>query len=444
MVAIIAGAIFFTSTGCSTALNQQGNIEPSPTYQVVDEREVAESPYACEYPAIQSTVNFQDGTVTPLSTTNVSVSRKSTQEVRAVWISYLEMNTMLKGKSKSQFEKNISAAFDNISAYGLNTVIVQVRPFADALYDSDYFPWSHTITGTEGVDPGFDPLEIMVEEAKARGLRIEAWINPYRIRANGNTNELSSDNMATKWKKSQNGAVITYNGVTSYNPASKTARDLIVNGAVEIVEKYGVDGIHIDDYFYPSSDEKFDKASYTAYKNSGGTLNLQDWRRSNVEKLLRSMYSAIKEADEDAVFGISPQSSVYNNYNVQYLDVEKIASRSGYCDYICPQIYFGYNNAAQPYKETLDQWSKIVEGSPVKLYIGVAGYKIGTADSWAGNSGKTEWQKNTDLMSRMVTDARDSSNYKGFVLYRYDSIFRPESGVKKSVEKENKNLKKIL
>lgn len=105
--------------------------------------------------------------------------------MRAIWISYLDFNSLLKGRTQAQFTANIQGAFDNIKEMGLNTVFVQVRPYGDALYDSDYFPWSHTITGTEGVNPGYDPLAIMVKEAHARGLSIEAWINPYRVRHSG-------------------------------------------------------------------------------------------------------------------------------------------------------------------------------------------------------------------------------------------------------------------
>lgn len=438
LAAALAGAILLSVPGCGGAPPQVQEADSSPQYRVVAEGEQPSSPYLCEYPAIDAAVSLPGNPVV-----QTAVRAQTADEVRAVWISYLEMQTMLKNKTKKQFAANIGDAFDNVATYGLNTVIVQVRPFADALYDSDYFPWSHTITGSEGQNPGFDPLAVMVEQAKARGLRIEAWINPYRIRANGNTNALSSDNQARQWQAEKNGAVITYNGVTSFNPASEKARKLIVNGAVEIVRNYAVDGIHIDDYFYPSTDAAFDKSSYAAYQNGGGTLPLADWRRSNVEKLVASMYKAIKAENKQVLFGISPQSSVQNNYEAQYLDVEKIAGTDGYCDYICPQIYFGYDNAVQPYADTLQQWSDMVQGSSVKLYIGLGCYKIGATDSWAG-SGKNEWLQNTDLMSRMVADARESSNYQGFVLYRYDSIFRPAAAVKSAVQKENKNLKKIL
>lgn len=392
---------------------------------------------AAEYPAADASPL--------LSTSRASAARPARQEeMRAIWISYLEMAHLLEGNTQAQFTANIASAFDQIAALGLNTVIVQVRPFGDALYDSAVFAWSHTATGVAGKSPGFDPLSVMVAEAKAHGLRIEAWLNPYRIRVAGSDEALSQDDPALSWLyEDDSDVVIQYDGAISYNPASEQAQALIVQGAVEIVESYDVDGIHIDDYFYPTTDAAFDRASYQAYKAEGGKLSLGNWRRANVEALLRKMYNAIKAADPDCLFGISPQSSIDNNYSQQYLDVEKIAGQPGYCDYLCPQIYFGYQNTAQPYQKTLRQWHTLVQDSPVKLYVGLAAYKIGAEDIWAGG-GKWEWANHTDQLSRMVQDARQLSNYAGFALYRYDSLFRPEAAVKTEVAEEIANLKAIL
>lgn len=396
--------------------------------------------YAQESPAIDAAVALP-GEVSVETVSQAIAAPKD--EVRAVWISYLEMQTLLKSKTKAQFTSNIGKVFDDVKGFGLNTVVVQVRPFADALYDSDYFPWSHTITGTEGKDPGFDPLQVMLAEAKSRGLRFDAWINPYRVRAKNNTVALSADNQAQKWLDAGDGAVIRYDGMISYNPASEKARGLIVNGIREIVRNYDVDAIHIDDYFYPATDAAFDSASYTAYKNNGGGLALADWRRSNVETLIKAIYAAVKEENEHVLFGISPQGNLTINYNSQYLDVQKIASNPGYCDYLCPQIYYGFKNQNQPFQTVAAQWSALVKNSDVELYIGLACYKIGCADNYAG-TGKNEWLSATNQMQKMVETSRALSGYGGFVLYRYDSLFRPESTVEAKVVTERANLQKIL
>lgn len=371
-------------------------------------------------------------------------------EVRGVWISYLEMQTMLEGKTEAQFTKNIQTAFDDCKEMGLNTIYAQVRPFGDALYDSQYFPWSHTINGTEGENPGFDPLDIMVREAHSRGLLLEAWINPYRIRMDRADNKpLAATNQARKWLNVGDNSVVQYKNLISYNPASKKAQTLIINGVREIVEKYPVDGIHIDDYFYPVTgtafDTSFDKPEYDAYKKNGGTKAFEDWRRENVETLVQQMYSAVKEVNPNVYFGISPQSNMDTNYNQQYFDVAKITSVPGYCDYIAPQIYFGFNNAVQPYAETLAKWEKVIgKDTGIDLYVGIASYKVGTLDKFAGKDGENEWKENTDLTARQIKLAREKEHYAGFALFRYDHLFKPAQDVKDRVEKEKQNIKNLL
>jgi uncharacterized lipoprotein YddW (UPF0748 family) len=427
---------------------------------LTDDRPVASLPYAPESPAIDDAPALPGVTALsaggeepePIITDEEAVSaststkRKITTvsgEVRAVWISYLDLGPILTGKTARQFTASVGSMFDKIEDYGLNTVFVQVRPFGDALYDSEYFPWSYLCTGTEGRDPGYDPLEIMVSAAKERGLRIEAWLNPYRVRTAGSTKALSASNQAKKWLNAGDTSVIRYNNVISYNPASKKAQDLIINGAIEIVRNYAVDGIHIDDYFYPHTDKAFDKTSYAAYQKEGGTASLANWRRSNVETLIKKMYAAIKKEHSGVLFGVSPQSSIYNNYNAQYLDVEKISSTRGYCDYICPQIYFGFDNGTQPFAETLDAWNDMIGNSGVDLYAGLAVYKCGVKDTWAGD-GVNEWTQNKNLLRQMVEYSRDVDHYEGFALYRYDSLFKPEATVKAHVQAEAANLKKLF
>ena len=364
-------------------------------------------------------------------------------EVRAVWISYLDFYTLAQNKSRSQFTSNIDQAFSQIADYGLNTVFVQVRPFGDAMYPSDYFPWSYVLTGTEGENPGYDPLGIMVEKAKEYGLRIEAWINPYRVRAIGSSRALSADNPAVRAVSAGKDTAISWQGGLFYNPASQEARDLITAGVVELVEGYDLDGIHFDDYFYPTTDLSFDAASYRAYQQSGGALSQADWRRRNVDLLVRQVYTAIKQTDSSVLFGISPQARMDNNYDGQFIDVENWLENDGYLDYICPQIYFGFDNQTVPYADSLDEWDRLTRNSGVQLYVGLAAYKCGVADQWAG-AGANEWVEENDLLERMVAAARDTSEYGGFALYRYDSLFNPESGVSKAIEREMEHLSALF
>jgi len=317
-----------------------------------------------------------------------------------------------------------------------------VRPFGDALYDSDIFPYSYVITDVEGKDPGFDPLEIMIELADDYGLRVEAWINPYRVRAIGSDRELASSNPAVKAVRAGSGLAIQYNGGIFYNPASADARNLITQGVIELIENYDIDGIHFDDYFYPTTDLSFDKAYYNSYRNSGGTLSQADWRRQNVDKLIKQVYTAIKNTDSSVAFGISPQARDDINYDGQFAHTESWL-KNGWVDYICPQIYYGFQNETAPYKSTLDYWHKLANKYDTDLYVGLAAYKCGAADSYAG-SGSKEWINNADMLSRMVEAARGKSSYAGFALYRYDSLFNPANNVAWYISNEIKSLEDIL
>ena len=359
-------------------------------------------------------------------------------EMRAIWISYIDMANIIKNKTESQFRTNFEKVCKNSVEYGLNTLIVHVRPFSDAYYKSDIFPWSSTITGTQGQNPGFDPLKIMVDLAHKYNLKIEAWINPYRVATASVT--ISKGNPAYKWLDTDK--VQKVDGNYFYNPADKDVMQLIVDGVVEIVENYDVDGIHFDDYFYPTTSTSFDSSYYSEYKNSGGTLSLENFRRNNVTTLLEKVYNAVKAIDPSVTFGISPNGNNNTNYNSLYLDIEDVVE-SGCVDYICPQIYFGFNHGSLPYKSTVDQWSSYVKNSSVKIYIGLAAYKVGASDQWAG-TGKSEWTQSTDILKRQVQYLRSTGNCDGFMLYCYSSLFAPESSVAAHAEKEKNNLGSIL
>lgn len=363
-------------------------------------------------------------------------------ETKAVWISYLEYQSILQGKTKSQFTNNIKSMFANLAADGFNTVYVHARSHSDAMYDSDIYPWSVYCTGTEGKDPGFDPLAIMVNEAHNCGLRIEAWINPYRIKGTSNTAKISSDSPAYNWLDT--GKVIVLDNGIYYNPADREVIGLIVSGVEEIVRNYDVDGIHFDDYFYPTTAESFDKAYYNEYKANGGTLKLAAWRRQNVNTLIKEVYAAIKAIDGSCRFGISPAGNMEQNYNTLYCDVYTWVTSAGYVDYICPQIYFGFNNKTKPYLDVLVEFSSMITRNDIELIVGLAAYKCGAEDTYAGTNGKTEWQNYNDILARQVNAARNENRYGGFALYRYDSLYNPASAVKNAVDAELDNLKMIM
>lgn len=357
-------------------------------------------------------------------------------EVNAIWIAFLDLQKILPGKSQSAFRSSVQQMYQNCVDAGLNTVIVQVRPYGDSFYPSDLFPWSSYASGKLGTSPGFDPLEILVEEAHAKGLTFEAWVNPLRLMAESEISSVSSSYPVRQWydnptKKAEN--LISYGGRLYLNPASSEARQLVVDGVTEIIENYDVDGIHIDDYFYPSSlPESYDLASYQA---SGSKLSHADWRRQNITTLMGEMYSAIKKADSSCTFGISPRGIVSQDYDLVYADVAYWASHAGYCDYLAPQVYYGFEHASAPYDEIVEEWSEMTTAPGVSLRIGLAAYKVGAVDTYAG-SGKNEWTQNTDIIARQIDLSRQYDNIEGIILFRYDQIFTsPNSAM--TVEKKN-------
>lgn len=352
---------------------------------------------------------------------------KETEEFRAVWIAYLDFKTT--GYTKKEFQTHIETMFNEVSAMNMNAVVVHVRPFGDAMYPSSYFPWSRYVSGTQGKNPGFDPLEIMVEEAHARGLEFHAWLNPYRITSSStDVNDLSKDNPAriyrTDSNKNNDRNVLTYDGKLYYNPASKEVQTLITNGIREIVENYEVDGIHFDDYFYPALGKNytnnFDAPEYETYKKTQiakkeSYLSIADWRRENVNTLVRNVYAAVKKANPDVVFGISPGGfmDALKADDKYYVDFETWLGYDGYIDYLCPQLYWSNDHSVYPYNDILNRFIDAAVNPDVKLYVGIGAYKAGI---------KTEgdaWYKDANVLRNMIRYARNTDKVDGFILYSY-------------------------
>ncbi len=371
-----------------------------------------------------------------------SYSTLNYKEQKGFWFTYIEFQSILKNKTKSQFRNNIGEYFDNVKSIGFNTVYVHVRAFGDAYYDSDLFPATDNFNGTVGTKNSFDALQIMIEEAHDRGLSIHAWVNPMRLMTDSQMKSVPDNYTIKKWYNSDKyrGTYIVKSGDKWYlNPAYKAVTDLIADGVAEIAANYKVDGIQIDDYFYPTTAASFDSA---AFKQDNSGLSLSNWRIKNVNTMVKKIYSAAHKANSEIVFGISPQGSVENNYNELYADVKTWCSSSGYCDYILPQVYFGFNNVALPYEKTILQWQKMCSSGDIKLVIGLAAYKIGAVDNYAGSSAKNEWKNNSDIISRQMALAKELDLYGGVAIYRYDSLFNPTSDVSSQVNKELKNIKK--
>lgn len=363
--------------------------------------------------------------------------------VKSVWMTYFELEKFTaNNETEKDFKNEITDAFKKIKSFGLNTVTVQVRPCADAFYGSAYFPVSKYCFGKQGSELKYDPLKIMVDCAHNAGLRIEAWINPYRVLQSDNTEELADSNMAKIWLSDEEKKTNVYVSDKIYfNPASKDVTELIVNGVSEIVQNYAVDGIHFDDYFYPTVKDDIDKKEFEEYQNSGGELSLEDWRRENVSEMVKAVYKAIKDVNETVQFGISPQSKVSTNYNNLYADVEKWASEEGYVDYICPQIYFGFYNEVQPFTRTAKEWSG--RTTAAKLYVGLPLYKAGSEDEFASGDQDyaiNEFIDNNNIISRQIIYLEQLQNVKGYYIYSYSYLVDEDN---EAVKNETDNIKAL-
>ena len=354
--------------------------------------------------------------IAALSSKATADTPESDEEMRGVWVSYMELS-MENESSKTQkaFEDKFTEIVQKCRESGFNTLIVQVRPFCDALYKSSYFPWSHILTGTQGENTQYDALQIMCDICKENNLKIHAWINPYRVSSNETPKKLSDNN---PYIKNSEIGIKTDNGIF-LDPSNETAQQLISDGVKEIAENYDVDGIQFDDYFYPTEDESFDKKQYEAYIEKYGkenSMSLDNWRMQNVNTLICKVYRTIKSVDSSVEFGISPQGNIGNNDGL-YADVKSWCTCKGFADYICPQIYFSLENPALTFEDCLNSWTSLDFGENVKLYVGLGGYKAGN-----GEYDEETWLLSDSILADEYDILRNNKSVRGFMLYSYSCL----------------------
>ncbi len=300
------------------------------------------------------------------------------REFRAAWIaSVANIDWPSRpGLSVRELRAEMKTLLDTAAAVGLNAVILQVRPAADALYASPFEPWSEYLTGEQGKAPGwfYDPLTEWVAEAHARGLELHAWINPYRARHPSAKGPLAADHLA----KTRPDVVRQYGEFLWMDPAELTAQRRTLDVAADLVARYDIDGLHIDDYFYPypidapagaavAGKLDFpDDGAWQRYQRSGGSLSRADWRRSHVDKLVRDLYATVRRVKPWVRFGVSPFGigrpdlrpagvEGFSQYDQLYANVERWMEE-GWMDYCVPQLYWPSDRKAQPFGLLLDYW----------------------------------------------------------------------------------------
>lgn len=341
--------------------------------------------------------------------------KKAEKEMRGVWVSYIELDMQNEtDKSEASFREKFKNIAINSKNAGFNTLIVQVRPFCDALYKSAYFPYSHILSGEQGVSPDYDALKVMCEICSELDLDIHAWVNPYRISTDSTPQALSETN---PYVIDNEIGEETENGIF-LNPANKMARKLIIDGVTEIVKNYDVDGIQFDDYFYPTQDSEFDDEEYAEYVDTVGAMNcmsVDNWRIANVNTLICDTYRAIHKISNDVDFGISPQGNIDNNAKI-YADVKSWCICKGFVDYICPQLYYSLENPALTFENSLNSWASLDINKNVKLYVGLAGYKANT------DSDEGTWLYSDNVLSKEYKIAIQNEKVSGIMLYSYSAL----------------------
>ena len=310
-----------------------------------------------------------------LLTINVSAQQK--REFRGAWIQCV--NGQFQGMGTQKMQQTLAYQLDELQKDGVNAIIFQVRPECDALYESRLEPWSRFLTGQQGKAPSpyWDPLQWMIEQCHKRGMELHAWINPYRAKTKGTT-ELAVNHIAVKHPE----LCFDYDGLTILNPAYKENRDFICKVAKDIVTRYDVDGIHMDDYFYPYPVAGVaipDEAIYRLYGK--GFRNIGDWRRNNVNLFIKQFYETVHIAKPWVKVGISPFGIYRNrksdangshtnglqNYDDLYADV-LLWVNQGWLDYCVPQVYWEIGNKAADYDTLIRWWNDYAGARP--LFIG--------------------------------------------------------------------------
>ena len=365
--------------------------------------------------------------------TNIDQEETSLEEVKAVFISYIEINEYIKNDNYEISKSNIRKIINNIKNMNLNTIILQVRAASDSIYNSKIYPKSLYLVEEEN-DSYYDVLDYFIEEAHKYNVKIIAWINPYRVRTTNNIESISKYNPAYKYINTD--TLYIENGIYN-NPSKKEVTDLIVKGVEEVLE-YKIDGLLFDDYFYPST--KIDEKDYQEYINSNDYVSPENYRLDVINNMVKKVYKKCKA--KNIPFGISPDGNIDNNYNTHYADIKTWMSKDGYIDFIMPQIYYGFYNSSRSYLNTLNEWESYLANENIDLYVALAFYKIGQYDKYA-KTGSNEWFENDNIIMREILLSRNVKKYKGFSLFRYDNIFN-ENVFTNNTVKEIENLKKII
>ena len=371
-------------------------------------------------------------------TFNVEIQENKTidnQKFVGVWFTYNEIKDLCNNcSSEEDLKENINKILTELKRYRINNIFLHVRAFDDCFYNSSIFNVSDYCKDNNG-DLKFDMLHHFVEVAKDYDISVHAWINPYRIRNDNNINKIPKNSFAGKIlsdNSKDERIIITENSIY-YNPAYPEVQSYILNGIREVLENYNVSGIHIDDYFYPTTNDEIDKNIYNDYLKNCGTMALDDFRRNAVNTLISSIYSLVKIYNNDILVSVSPSADIEKNFNNSYADVKLWSQSEGYTDIIIPQLYYGFEHSTMPFNELVNEWLGL-QSENAKIVIGLAVYKVGTEDIYA-KSGSNEWLENSNIIASQIYSINNTNAY-GWSYFSASYLYKNKSNALEN-EKEN-------
>lgn len=388
----------------------------------------------------------------PLSTpSSPAKAQKMKQPVRGVWLATVSRldwppaQSINVGSASTRIamqKKALTDKLDNLQTLGINTVFFQVKPDGTALWPSSILPWSDMLTGKIGENPGYDPLQFMLDEAHKRGMRVHAWFNPYRVSTNIKPSTTTDLNRTVSLQPASvfvlhRDWIRTAGDRYVLDPGIPEARDWITSIVAEVVKRYPVDGVQFDDYFYAESPGSALNDSVTWQRYGQGFASKADWRRHNTQQLIEQVSRTIRQINPDVEFGVSP-AGVWRNrshdpagsdtrgaaaYDESYADTRRWVQQ-GLLDYIAPQIYWPFSRDAARYDVLAKWWADVVKPTKTRLYIGVALYKVGEPSrnepDWTVNGGVPELKKQLDLNESMP-------QISGTILFRENNLNQPQT-----------------
>lgn len=362
-----------------------------------------------------------------------SLNAQPVSEFRGVWIATVANIDWPPPKATTEVQKaEFIRMLDLHKRNGMNAIIMQVRPAGDAFYPSPYEPWSQWLTGVQGKAPApfYDPLAFMIQETHKRGMEFHAWLNPYRAEFRTGSSSIASDNMLRKrpdW-------YVTYGTTRYFDPANKEVQQFVINVIRDIVRRYDVDAIHMDDYFYPYPIGNTPFPDDNAYKKSGTRLTKADWRRSNVDSIIKNINIAVKQIKPYMKFGISP-FGVWRNGSVDKLGSDSKAGisnfddlyadillwmRKGWIDYVTPQLYRPVGDGLINYQKMVDWWAANSFGRHV--YIGHGVYRA------LETSAASAAFRNVNELPNQIKILRATQGIQGSIYFSGKSFDRNPNG----------------